>query len=97
MTDLARPEIVIKFNQIPTAVTQNSGKTSFTLQDAKGQVYQIICSSKSFNKATKTIATFTNDYVVSCSSKEFTIQNNQVVMEQCGLQVFEKKPKEPTD
>jgi len=95
-SNLARVEITLKLDSIPTKVTTKGKDTSFTVHDAKGHSYKVTCKTKTFNKTQKTVTGFKHSYVISCNTKEFKINGKHVDMEQSGMQVFEKAPK-PVD
>jgi len=92
-SNLARVEITLKLDTIPTKVTTKGKDTSFTVHDAKGHSYKVTCKTKTFNKTQKTITGFKHSYVISCNTKEFKINGKHVDMDQSGMQVFEKAPK----
>jgi len=90
----ARAEITIKINELPTDVKVNGKDSIFEVSDEE-MTYRVICKTKSLNKVTKSIQEFQYPFVIAISGKMLkNLNKGLMVVEQAGLQTFEKKPKE---
>ncbi len=86
-------DLSIRMKQLPELNTEGKKQVNIEVKTSLGV---IICTvkSKAFRKIEQTIKGFTHDYVVMISGKEITKDGTIIRLEGCGLQVFEKKPKE---
>ena len=91
-------EITLKFNEMPTPdqIKVSGQISSFDVTDGV-ITYRINSRTKGVNKANKNIAGFTHPYVIAASAKKITnLSKNLILLEEVGIQVFEKVPKDAT-
>lgn len=90
----AKSEIILKIDELPTEISVKAQDSTFEVTDG-GITYKVTCKTKLLNKLIKTTQTFTNPFVLVISGKVFSnTDKGFIALEQTGLQVFEKIPKE---
>jgi len=90
----ARSEITLKFSELPEAKPVPNKKVEIQLTDQNGIVFTALLNAKSWRKAETSAAEF-ESWAGAVSGKlgQSTAQGFEVV--DAGIQVFEKKAKEP--
>ena len=88
----AKADLSIKFNEMPIVNSEGKKNVSLTFKTAIGTV---ICSvkSKTYRKAVQTSEGF-DTWVAAISGKDLSVEGGVITMSGCGIQVFERKPKE---
>ncbi len=90
----ARAEITLKFNTIPEVRTLPKSRVKFYLKATNGVVFTVNIKGKSWRKAEASMKEFP-EWVAMVGGKLGAPTSNGFEVEGAGLQVFEKKPKEP--
>lgn len=94
MTD-ARAEITLKFSQLPQAKPLPDKKVEIELTDQNGLIFTIALNAKSWRKAEAAAAEFSS-WAGMVSGKLGKTDNGFSVLE-AGVQIFEKKAKQPKE
>ncbi|MGK7873504.1 MAG: hypothetical protein AB4426_09370 [Xenococcaceae cyanobacterium] len=90
----ARAEITLKFNTIPEVRTLPKGRVEFYMLAPNGVVFTVNIKGKSWRKAEASMKQF-SDWVAMVGGKLGDPTPKGFEVKDAGLQVFEKKPKEP--
>ncbi|MGK7872373.1 MAG: hypothetical protein AB4426_03375 [Xenococcaceae cyanobacterium] len=90
----ARAEITLKFNTIPEVRTLPKSRVEFYLLAPNGVVFTVNIKGKAWRKAEASMKEFP-EWVAMVGGKLGNPTSNGFEIEGAGLQVFEKKPKEP--
>jgi len=90
----ARSEVTIKFNgELPPAKAVEGKKVEVELTDQNGITFTAQINGKSWRKAEASVAEFA-DWAGMVSGKLGRTDNGLEILD-AGVQIFEKKPKEP--
>ena len=90
----ARSEITIKFSgSLPPATPIEGKKVEIELTDQNGITFTAQINAKSWRKAEASVAEFA-DWAGMVSGKLGRTDNGLEILD-AGIQIFEKKPKEP--
>jgi len=90
----ARSEMTLKIDELPTEISANGQDSTFEVTDG-GITYKVTCKTKLLNKLIKSTKAFTNPFIMVISSKILSnTDKGFIALEQAGVQVFEKVPKE---
>jgi hypothetical protein len=86
-------DLSIRMKHFPELKTEGKKQVDIEVKTSLGV---ILCTvkSKAFRKIEQAIKGFSHDYVVMISGKEIEKEGSAIRLTGCGLQVFEKKPKE---
>ena len=90
----ARVEVALKFNDIPEAREIDNGRVELKLTAANSTVFTVTLKGKAWRKAEKMMNEFP-EWTANASGKLGAKTDDGFELEGAGLQVFEKKPKEP--
>ena len=89
-----KAELTLKINELPSNVVVQGSDSTFTVT-SEGVTYRVTCKTKSLNKAKKAIETFQYPFVIAISGQKITLEDGKLIaVTNCGMQTFEKKPKE---
>jgi len=87
-------ELTIKISELPNAATVENGWKSFEI-DCDGQIISVTLKPKMFKKLEDAQANFPM-WVAAVAGKMGQLTDKGFVLVEPNIQVFEKKPKEPT-
>ena len=87
-------ELTIKINELPNAATIENNWKSFEI-DCDGRIISITVKPKVWKKLEDAQANFPM-WVAAIAGKMGQATEKGFVLEEANIQVFEKKPKEPT-
>ncbi len=90
----ARAEITLKFNTIPEVRTLPKSRIEFDLVAPNGVVFTVNIKGKSWRKASENMQQFSN-WVAAVGGKLGNPTPSGFEVADAGLQVFEKKAKQP--
>ena len=90
----ARAEITLKFNTIPEVRELPKGRVEFYLKAQSGVVFTVNIKGKSWRKASENMQQFSN-WVAAVGGKLGNPTPSGFEVADAGLQVFEKKAKQP--
>ncbi|MBD2472145.1 hypothetical protein [Nostoc sp. FACHB-145] len=91
----AKSEVTIKFSgELPTATPAANKKVEVSLTDQNGIVFTALINAKSWRKAETNASEFA-DWAGAISGKLGQRTKNGFEVVDAGLQIFEKKAKEP--
>ena len=91
----AKSEVTIKFSgELPTATPAANKKVEVSLTDQNGIVFTALINAKSWRKAETNASEFA-DWAGAISGKLGQRTENGFEVVDAGLQIFEKKAKEP--
>ena len=90
----ARAEVALKFNAIPQVQEIDKGRVELKLTTPNGTVFTIDLKAKTWRKAEKSMQEYA-EWVGSVSGKLGAKTDDGFALDGAGIQVFEKKPKEP--
>lgn len=92
-----RSEVIIKFSgTLPTAKPAPNNKMEITLTDNNGINFVAFIKAKTWRKAEDSVAQLP-DWAGSISGKLGPRLRNAFEVLDAGIQIFEKKPKQPLD
>ncbi|MBU7584428.1 MAG: hypothetical protein KAF91_16185 [Nostoc sp. TH1S01] len=90
-----KSEVTIKFSgELPTATPAANKKVEVSLTDQNGVVFTALINAKSWRKAETNTAEFA-DWAGAISGKLGQRTENGFEVVDAGIQIFEKKAKEP--
>lgn len=93
----AKSEVTIKFTGgLPEAKPAPSKKVEVNIADQNGVIFSVLLNAKSWRKAESNTQAFA-DWVGAISGKLGQPTNNGFTVEGAGIQIFEKKSKEPKE
>jgi hypothetical protein len=90
----AKSEITLKFNELPEAKPEVNKKVKVSLADQNGVVFTALLNAKSWRKAEANAAQF-ESWAGAVSGKLGQPTANGFEVVDAGIQIFEKKAKEP--
>jgi hypothetical protein len=90
---IARSEITLKFNELPSATPAANKKVEITLTDQNGVVFTALVNAKSWRKAEADAATF-SEWGGAVSGKLGQPTSDGFEVLEAGVRIFEKKSKE---
>jgi hypothetical protein len=90
----ARSEITLKFSQLPEAQPAANKKVEISLTDQNGVTFTALINAKSWRKAESNAAEF-ESWAGAVSGKLGQATTNGFEVIDAGVQIFEKKAKEP--
>jgi hypothetical protein len=91
----AKSEVTLKFSgELPTATPAANKKVEVSLTDQNGVVFTALINAKSWRKAETNTSEFA-DWAGAISGKLGQRTENGFEVVDAGLQIFEKKAKEP--
>ena len=91
----AKADLSIKFSEMPVINSEGKKNVALTFKTSIGTV---ICNvkSKTYRKAAQTSEGF-DTWIAAISGKDLSTDGGVITMSGCGIQVFEKKQKEPNE
>ncbi len=94
---MAKAEVTLKFSEMPIARAIGNGRVAIKLQDeASGLVFTASLKSKTWKKSAQKMEEYAS-WVGALSGKLGERTEGGFVLVDAGVQVFEKKPKAPTE